>query len=248
MEHRFHRFRCMKKVIVVGATSGIGRELAKLLVGEGCQVGITGRRQALLLTLQQQFPSNITTRAFDVTDTDQSITALQDLVHELGGLDLLILSSGTGDLNEHLDFETEKRTIDTNVLGFTAIVDWAFSYFQQQGFGHLTAISSIAGLRGLRQSPSYGASKAFQINYLEALRQKAGHQRLPITLTDIRPGFVDTDMAKGEGLFWVSSVEKASKQILKAILRKKKTAYVTKRWALIAWIIPRIPNFLYHQI
>jgi len=238
----------MKKAIVVGATSGIGKELARLLAKNGYQVGVTGRRKALLVALKQEQPDSFFTKTFDVTDTTLSILELNELVAELGGLDLLIISSGTGELNDNLDFEPEKRTIDTNVIGFTAIADWAFNYFRNQGFGHLAAISSIAGIRGLRQSPSYGATKAYQINYLQALRQKAGKLMLPITITDIRPGLVDTDMAKGEGLFWVASVEKAARQMFRALTHRKRVIYVTKRWALVVWILRRIPNFIYNKM
>jgi len=238
----------MKKAIIVGATSGIGKELARLLSKNGFLVGITGRRNALLVALKHEQPEIFFTKRFDVTDTKLSILKLNELVAELGGLDLLIISSGIGELNENLDFEIEERTIDTNVIGFTAIADWGFNYFRNQGFGHLAAISSIAGMRGMRQSPSYSSSKAFQINYLQALRQKVGNLQLPITITDIRPGFVNTDMAKGEGLFWVASVEKASGQILKAIIKKKRLQYVTKRWGLIAWMLRIIPNYLYHKM
>jgi len=238
----------MKKAIVVGATSGMGKELARLLAGNGYQVGVTGRRKALLVALKLEQPDAFVNKTFDVTDTTLSILELNELVTELGGLDLLIISSGTGELNDNLDFEPEKRTIDTNVVGFTAIADWAFNYFRNQGYGHLAAISSIAGIRGMRQAPSYGSTKAYQINYLQALRQKAGKLRLPIAITDIRPGFVDTDMAKGDGLFWVATVEKAARQMFKALLHKKRVIYVTKRWAFIVWILRRIPNFLYNRM
>ncbi len=238
----------MKKAIVVGATSGIGKELARLLAKNGYRVGITGRRKALLVALKHEQPEAFCTRTFDVSDTTLSILELNELVAELGGLDLIIISSGTGELNDNLDFELEKRTIDTNVIGFTAIADWAFHYFKNQGSGHLVAISSIAGIRGMRQAPSYGSTKAYQINYLQALRQKAGKLDLPIIVTDIRPGFVDTDMAKGDGLFWLSTVEKAAMQMYTAILKKKRVIYVTKRWALVVWILRRIPNFIYNKL
>ncbi len=115
----------------------------------------------------------------------------------IDGLDHLILSSGTGYLNENLDFEIENKTNSLNVNAFTEIVDWAFNYFEKQGKGYLVVISSIAGLRVSWIAPAYNASKAYQINYLEGLRQKATKTKKPIYITDIRPGFVDTDMAKG---------------------------------------------------
>ncbi|HEX8658315.1 MAG TPA: SDR family NAD(P)-dependent oxidoreductase, partial [Hymenobacter sp.] len=154
----------------------------------------------------------------------------------------------TGDLNHGLAFAIERATIDTNVLGFTAVADWAFNWFAAQKSGHLVAISSIGGLRGSREAPAYNASKAYQINYLEGLRQKASRLQLPLFVTDIRPGLVDTAMAKGDGLFWVMPVEKAVQQIFQAIRRRKKVAYVTKRWRLLAAIVKWIPRFVYDKM
>ena len=210
----------MKKAIVIGATSGIGKELAKLLADNHYKVGITGRRTELLSEMKLQKPDHFIVKTFDITRSATIPQHLEELVNELGGLDLLVVSSGTGDLNDLLDFEIEKRTIDTNVSGFTCIVVWTFNYFKKQQAGHLTAISSIAGIRGSRIAPSYNATKAFQINYLEGLRQKASKLKLPIAVTDIRPGFVNTAMAKGEGQFWVAPVEKAAVQIFDAIRKK----------------------------
>ncbi len=238
----------MKKAIVIGATSGIGKELAKLLADNQYNVGITGRRTELLLALKQQRPDNFITKTFDIQETNTIPKHLEELVNELGGLDLLILSSGTGDLNDTLDFKIEKRTIDTNVSGFTCIVDWTFNYFEKQQAGHLVAISSIAGLRGSRMAPAYNATKAFQINYLEGLRQKASKLKMPITVTDIRPGFVNTNMAKGEGQFWVAPVGKAANQTFDAIKRKKKVAYISRRWRLVAILLKLIPGSLYARM
>ncbi len=238
----------MKKAIIVGATSGIGKELAQLLVSHNYKVGITGRRTELLEELKSQNPNAFFTRTFDVTDTAIIEENLNALVAELGGLDLLIISSGTGAINLKLDFEIENRTIDTNVSGFTCAADWGFNYFQNQKSGHLVAISSIAGLRGSGVAPSYYATKAFQINYLEGLRQKAKKTKQPIYVTDIRPGFVDTAMALGDGQFWVSTVEKATQQIFNAIKRKKKIVYVTKRWRIIAVVLKRLPRWIYDRM
>lgn len=238
----------MRNAIIIGATSGIGKELARLLVDDGFKVGITGRRTELLESLKSENPASYFIKAFDVKDTKTAEEKLEELTTELGGLDLVILSSGTGDINDKLDFEIEFRTIETNVIGWTFIADWTFKYFEKQKYGHLTAISSIGGLRGSRQSTSYNATKAYQINYLEGLRQKATKLKEQIFVSDIRPGLVNTEMAKGEGLFWVMPVEKTARQIYKAIKKKKKIAYVTKRWKLIASIVKRIPVQLYDRM
>ncbi|MFT3754181.1 MAG: SDR family NAD(P)-dependent oxidoreductase [Paludibacter sp.] len=238
----------MKKVIIVGATSGIGRGLAKLMANDGCMVGITGRRTRLLDEIKSEMPDNYQAETFDVSDIDSVGQHLRELTNRLGGLDLLVISSGAGYLNDMLDFELEKQTIDTNVTGFTAIADWAFNYFKRQKHGHLVAISSIAGLRGNRQSPAYSATKAYQIIYLEGLRNKAAKSGLPIFITDIRPGFVNTEMAKSDVLFWVAPVEKAVSQIYKAIRSRRRVAYITKRWKLIGNVVKILPKRIAENI
>jgi short-subunit dehydrogenase len=238
----------MRKAIIIGATSGIGKGLALKLAAQHDMVGITGRRTALLDELISQYPTEFFKKTFDITDTDHIVEHLESLTKQLGGLDLLIISSGIGDFNHDLDIDIEKRTIDTNVTGFTCVADWAFTYFKDQQKGHLVAISSVAGLRGHSIAPAYNATKAFQINYLEGLRQKAAKLKSQIIVTDIRPGFVDTAMAKGEGQFWVASVDKAVDQILAAINKKKKIVYVTKRWKLVAAILKMIPARIYDSI
>jgi short-subunit dehydrogenase len=238
----------MKKVIIIGSTSGIGKGLAELFAANNYKVGITGRRDELLIELKDENPDAYFTKVIDVTDTATSIQQLEELTNELGGLDLLVISSGIGEINEALDFEIEKQTIDTNIVGFTAIADWTFNYFENQKFGHLVVISSIGGIRGSRQAPAYNASKAYQINYTEGLRQKAAKLKMPIFITDIRPGLVDTKMAKGEGLFWVMPLEKAVNQMYKAIIRKKMVVYVTKRWRLIAFVLKILPRGIYDRM
>ncbi|WP_166962326.1 SDR family NAD(P)-dependent oxidoreductase [Yeosuana marina] len=237
----------MKKAIIIGATSGIGNELARLLLKKNYFIGITGRRLNELKKLKGKNPNQVMINSFDCT-LDNNSQRLTDLVNEMGGLDLLILSAGTGDLNESLDFTIENNINLLNVNAFTEIVNWAYKYFYNQGHGHLLVISSIAGLRGGRMAPAYNASKAYQINYLEGLRQKAHKNKKSIIITDVRPGFVDTAMAKGEGLFWVSSKEKAAKQIYQIILKKKAIGYVTKRWWVIAKLLKLIPSGLYKRM
>ena len=238
----------MKKAIIVGATSGIGRQLAILLANKNYIIGITGRRKNLLDELKYQRPDNFIVSDFDITEPFVVTKKLDELASKLGKVDLLILSSGTGDLNEQLDFNIEKKTLDVNVVGFTEVANWTINYFQQQQEGHFVAITSIAGLRGSRQAPAYNSTKAFQINYLEGLRQKVAKIKLPIYITDIRPGFVDTAMAKGDGKFWVATVEKAAKQILKSIESKKSIVYITKRWRIIAIILRLLPRQLYSRM
>ena len=238
----------MKKAIVVGATSGIGMAIAEKLIADQYSVGITGRRENILKEMAASFPARYIIQSFDVSDTEHLQKNLEELVSKLKGLDLFIISAGTGDVNETLDFDLEKQMIDINVSGFTCMADWAYRYFEKQGSGQLVAISSVAGLRGSRQAPAYSATKSFQINYLEGLRQKAKKEKSGITVTDIRPGFVDTKMAKSPFKFWVAPVDKAADQIYRAIKNKRQIVYVTRRWRIIAWIVKIIPGFIYSRL
>ena len=121
-------------------------------------------------------------------------------------------------------------------------------HFVKQGSGHLVGISSVASIRGGRSAPAYNASKAYQSNYLEGLRQKAKKMGAKITITEIIPGFVDTAMAKGEGIFWSAPPKKAATQIFSAIYRKKSRAYITKRWRIIAWLLKLLPSFICERL
>lgn len=237
-----------KKAIVVGATSGIGRALAQLLVQNGYTVGITGRRVNLLEELEMSDAQHYVVKQFDVDNYDSVSSNLTELCDKLGGVDLLVLSSGTGWRNIDLSLEYESATVKTNALGFTAVVNWAYKYFENKGSGSMAAISSIAGIRGFSVSPAYSGSKAYQMRYLEALRQKAKSARNNISITDVRAGFVDTAMGNGAGSFWIASPQVAAQQILKAINKRKSVVYVTKRWFFIAWLLRVMPNFIYERI
>jgi len=238
----------MKKAIIVGASSGIGRALARLLANEGYVVGLVARRLPLLLELQQEIGDKAVVRQIDVSNTVDVIPRFSEFIQEMEVVDLIVISAGVGFTNRGLDWGKENATIAVNVVGFTAMANVAMHHFLGRGAGHLVNVSSIAGLRGSGRAPAYSASKAFESIYLEGLRARVAESRLPIAITDIQPGFVDTAMAKGPGLFWVASPEEAARQIYRAIRAKKKHAYITRRWRLIAWLLKLMPDSLYHRI
>lgn len=236
----------MQKIIIIGATSGIGRELARIYAAEGHMVGATGRRQELLDSLQQEFPRHIITECFDAT-APGATGHLGSLTDRMGGLDMLIYNAGWGDLTEKLDWTVDKTTVDLNVNSFLEAIHFGWHYFISQGHGHLVTTSSIAANRGNRHSPAYSASKAFQSTYFEGLHIKARKLGIPLYISDIQPGFVATKMAKGPQ-FWVAPVEKAARQIVAALRKKKWRAYITRRWWLVAKLARWMPDFIYHRL
>ena len=236
----------MKKILIVGATSGIGEGLARLYAEKGgVRIGITGRRAECLAALCQAYAGVFECEVCDVTDTDVVQDVLERTASRLGGVDVLILTAGAGFLNPALDDALERDTLEVNVLGWTCVADWAVRYFERRGGGHLVAVTSAGGLRGNGAAPAYNATKAFQMNYLEGLRQRLANRCPYVAVTDVRPGFVDTAMAKGEGLFWVAPVGKACRQIARAIERRRRVVYVTRRWRVVAWVYRHLPLWMF---
>ena len=235
----------MKNAIIFGATSGIGKNLTELLVKDGYKVPVTGRRLEKLEALKKEFPTQIIFKQNDIQIVADVEKTFNEFVEELGSIDLIIQSSGVGFVNPKFEWDKEEQTINTNVLGVTKLYTLSYNLFKKQQFGHLVGISSIASLRGNRASPVYFASKAYQKSYLESLYLKTKTIKTnKVFITDIRPGFVDTPMALGENLFWMVPVEKAAKQIYTAIKKKKRVAYVSKRWKIIAYALKLSPTWL----
>jgi len=235
-------------IIIIGATSGIGRALFEKYAAEGNRIGIVGRRTHMLDELRQKHPDKTVTAKADITKKKEIAQAIDALHSELKDIDLAIVCSGVGDINASLDYAVERPTIDTNVTGWTFVVNTLYNIFEQQDHGHLVANTSAGGLRGEPMAPAYSASKAYQINYMEALRKKAYKSDNHIHVTDIRPGLADTAMAKGEGLFWVMPVEKVANQIIAAIRKQKSKAYVTKRWHALSIINKNLPFSIYKKM
>ncbi len=237
----------MKNAIIIGATSGIGKELANQYIRLGWKVGITGRRKELLDEIKKQEPDKVSTACFDVQG-DENVLRINDLIQQLNGMDLFIYNAGFGDISNQLDWEIEKKTYLTNVKGFIELVHFAFNYFIEKGDGQIVVISSIASIRGNSFAPAYSASKAFASNYCEGLSLKANRLKKKVVITDVQPGFVATGMTKGKGRFWETPVSKAVSQIVKAISQRRRRVYVTRRWALVAWIMKWVPWFVYKRI
>lgn len=222
-------------IFIIGATSGIGYELWRHYATAGNRVAVTGRRKDILDKMTEEFPQNTYAGQCDISDTASFDKVLADVITKFGNLDIAIVCAGIGELNPQLDIATELSTLSVNVTGWTNSVDSIYKIFERQQSGHLVTITSVGGLQPTAVAPSYSASKAFQINYTKSLQQKS--KGTSISVTEIRPGLVDTRMAKGEGLFWVMPLDKIVGQVVDAISKQKRLKITTTRWRAINWIL-----------
>lgn len=235
-----------RKVIIVGASSGLGMALARVMAADGWSLGLASRNLEALQALAAELPGGAHAVALDVLDPASVPAALDSLRAALGSVDCVVLSSGVSPYNRKLVWETEALTLATNVTGFAACANWAAHHFFEKKAGHLVGLSSVASLRGSPQVPAYNASKAFVSHYLEGLRFNLG--RYGVHVSDIRPGYVDTPMTVGQkGMFWVVPADAAARQIYRAILKRKTVAYVPRRWALVAALAALAPGALYQK-
>ena len=232
----------MKRAVVIGASSGIGMEVAKRLLQDGWTLGVAARRVELLQTIGAAEVAEI-----DVTAEDAP-ARLRDLVARLGGMDLFFYASGIGKQNRELREDIELATMQTNGLGFTRMIGEAYRYFAERGEGHIVAITSIAGTKGLGPAPSYSATKAMQNVYLQALEQQANARGLRIRFTDIRPGFVDTALLNGDFKYpMMLRPENVAREIVSAINSYQHIRVIDWRYRLLTAFWRRIPRFIWRR-
>ena len=238
----------MKRVIIIGASSGMGMEVAKLFIADGCKVGVAARREDRLLNLKDLAPDRVEVATIDVT-ADDAPDRLRRLIDRLGGMDLFFYASGIGKQNRNLTPDIEMNTVNTNGMGFVRMIGEAYRYFAEQSKGHIAAITSIAGTKGLGPAPSYSATKAMQNVYLQALEQQANARKLRIRFTDIRPGFVDTDLLKGDFHYpMMLKPDKAARLIVSAINQERHIKVIDWRYAILTALWRRIPRPLWRRI
>ena len=238
----------MKRAIVIGASSGIGNEVARLLIADGWNLGVAARRTELLEELRNECPERVTVASIDVTDVDAP-KKLLSLVNEIGGVGLFFYASGIGKQNMPLDEEVEMQTVETNVVGFTRMIDTMFNYMSEHQGGHIAVISSIAGTKGLGAAPSYSATKSFQAKYIEALQQLANMRNLNIRFTDIQPGFVDTALL-GDGNKYplLMRKEDVARQIYSAVSKQKGRCVLDWRYRLLTFFWRLIPRWVWVRL
>lgn len=244
------------KAIVVGASSGIGFEVARALLADGWQLGVAARREERLMALKAEAPDRVEVMAIDITQPDAD-QRLLELINRLGGINLYFHASGIGKQNRTLEPDIELRTVETNAMGFTRMIGAAFRYFASvtvpegspSGSHHIAAISSIAGTKGLGPAPAYSATKALQANYLEALEQQARQRHLPIRITDIRPGFVDTALLNDSFPYpMMMRPEKVARDIVQSITRHRHVRIIDWRYRILTFFWRLIPRWIWRRI
>ena len=233
----------MKQGIIIGASSGIGYELAVQLASKGYQLGLVARRLEKLEQLSSILPGEHFIAQSDVSEAEQAQQKLTDLIDKMGNVELIILNSGVGQQEKKLNWSIQREMIEVNIRGFAALTVISMDYFRERGNGHLVGISSVAAHMSSGTAPTYAATKAFVSSYFNGMRSRAEYSKLPIKVTTVEPGFVDTPMVQGSPI-WTASVEKAVSQLVTGIINKKGHIYITKRWRYVAWALNLMPKWL----
>jgi NAD(P)-dependent dehydrogenase (short-subunit alcohol dehydrogenase family) len=234
----------------------MGAALVRQLAAEGYSVAAVARRAEQLAELQadcaeacERTGARVLVHAHDVVRTEAVPSLFEEIVRELGGLDLLVYAAGVMPAVGPQEFDTEKdlSMLAVNVGGCVAWCNPAANLFRTQRRGTLVGISSVAGDRGRRGNPVYCTTKAAMNTYLEALRNRLGEHGVHVCT--IKPGFVDTAMTRGmEGLFWLIGPETAARRILRAAHSGANVRYVPMRWFWVMAVIRSIPSFLFRKL
>lgn len=238
----------MKRIVIAGATSGIGLEVARLCIRAGWRVGAAGRRQEALEALRAEAPGQVETQTIDITRNDAP-ERLGQLIERLGGMDIYFHASGIGSRNTALRPDIELNTLRTNGEGFVRMVTAAFGYFRSHGGGRIAVISSIAGTKGLGSAPAYSATKRMQNTYIDALAQLSHMERLNIRLTDIRPGFVSTPLLnKANHYPMLMPVGRVADRIVRALECRRRRIVIDRRYAVLVFFWRLLPEWLWERL
>ncbi len=240
----------MKKIIIIGASSGIGMRVATDFARLGWRVGIAARREEQLKSLKEKYPDRVEYMTIDVTAQD-AVDRFYKLIELIDGMDYLLYAAGCGWRNPDLDNAVDDQTVLVNVYGFTRIINAAYKYYKQTASlhrGHIAAITSVAGVKGIGISAAYSASKRYQWTYLQAIDQLAHQQHVNVSVTDIRPGFVDTALLNGHKYPMEMSVNYVAPRLESAMLRGKRVAVIDSRWAVVTALWRMIPDALWRRI
>ena len=241
----------MKKVVIVGASSGIGRQLALNFANRGWRVGIAARREEPLRKIHEEFPESVVYETLDVTVPDAT-GRFYHLIEQTGGMDLMIYCAGAGFQDPELSESVTARILAVNCDGFARMLNAGYKYYRDTANlkpGRIAVVTSIAGTRGIGAAAAYSASKRFQWTYIDALDQLAHTQHVNVKFTDIRPGFVRTPLLSEDGNYpMMMSVERASRLIERAIAHGRRRSVIDARWRVVGWLWRLIPRVVWNHI
>lgn len=239
----------MKRVVIIGASSGIGLAVAKAFASRGIRVGLAARHTDTLKDLKDTYPETVEYASIDITKP-QACGQLRELIEKLGGMDIYFHVAGIGYENLTLDPEREVSIIQTNAAGFARMTCTAYRYFREKGIrGQIAAVTSVAGTNGIGRLSAYSASKRCAQTYLVALEQLANAENAGITFTDIRPGWIRTPLLLPETKYPMEmTLEHALPLIIRAIVKKKRVAYIDARWGSLAAAWRLLPDRLWVKV
>lgn len=241
----------MRRIVIVGASTGIGRKVATDFANAGWGVAVAARSENKLKALADKFPNSMVYSSIDITAPD-AVEKFHDLIEKNGGMDILLLASGVGFANPELNPGIDRNILEVNVKGFTRIINAAYIYFKNTANlhkGRIAAFTSIAGTKGLGLAPTYSASKRYQQNYLQAIDQLAHIQHVNVGITDIRPGFIRTNLLDPDKAYPLTmAVDYAAPLIEKAIIRGSRVATIDLRWNIIDKLWRMIPNCIWPHL
>jgi len=243
-----------KRVFLTGASSGIGEGIAIALAKKGAVIGLLARRGELLEKLRKQCEkAGGTARVYpcDVTDEDCVASAVQDFVHQFEHVDILIANAGIGGNNAEtraMQPLAVKKVLDINLMGAVNAVHAVLPDMLKRGSGHIVAVSSLAGFRGLPRSAAYSASKAGMTAFFESLRLDVKHQGVDVTI--IQPGFIRTPLTSGReaNMPFLMDLDAAIPMFIRAIEKKKRFAAFPWQLATVVRAGKFMPAWLYDRV
>jgi len=239
------------RVVITGASSGIGLALARHYLERGASVAVCARRGELLQTLAAEFPDKVFCYALDVRDAAAIRVAAADFVARAGVPDIVIANAGVsrGTLTEYAeDIEAFQQVMDVNVLGMAKTFQPFIAPMRAAQRGKLVGIASVAGFRGLPGSEAYSASKAAAISYLESLRVELRDSGIKVVT--ICPGYIRTPMTDVNNfpMPFLLDADDAARRIARVIGRGTTFAVIPWQMTVAGWLLRRLPNWLYDRL
>jgi len=241
----------VQRVIITGASSGIGAALAQCYAQQGAVLGLIARRQSELESLAAPFSGPVRIYPADVRDATAMQAAAADFIARHGSPDIVIANAGvsTGTLTEFPeDLASFQDVIDINVVGMVKTFQPFIAAMRTAGRGSLVGISSVAGYRGLPGAAAYSASKAAAISYLESLRVELAPSGVKVIT--ICPGYIDTPLTAGNPypMPFLLSPDAAARKIAAIVARSKSFAVIPWQMAIVARLMHVTPRWLYDRV